>query len=135
MVTTVKVEVRFEADRSMTVYVFGPDGPVATGTTRTSMELGRLARAGVLAVLHRDDVDVDMNVEKPPWLSGGEYVRISPSFLDLEEDPTGYPYGQVKSFLPVGGILVAHPKFGIGIFPPEALEVVDQSVLDPALHT
>lgn len=125
MATTAKVIVRFEDDRSMTVYVHGPDGPVATGTTRASMELGRLARAGVIAVLGTDDGGVDMSVEKPPWLNEGDSVRIQRSFLDVEADPTSNPYGRVAGFLPVGGVLVTQSKTGTGVFPPEALEIVD----------
>ncbi|MGI8536510.1 MAG: hypothetical protein ACR2K2_08420 [Mycobacteriales bacterium] len=115
----------------MTVFVHGVDGLVPVGVTRSSSEVGELAREGVVALFGSVDVDVDLRGDKPFWLKEGDAVRISDDFLDFDADPTGNPYAQVVGFLPVGGVIAVQPRLGAGIFPPEKLAVVEKSSLDP----
>lgn len=133
MVTTVRVDIRFEQDRSMAVFVHGVDGPVLSGVTRSSSELSKLAHDGAVAIYGPVGIDVDLRIDRPFWLKEGDIVRISDDFLDFDSEPMRNPYAQVVGFLPVGGVIAVQPRVGAGIFPPEKLAVVEKSSLDPLL--
>lgn len=127
---TVAAQVRYEVDGSMTVFVQGPHGQVEAGSTRLSSECVKLAAAAARAAWGDTDLDLDVQHGRPVWLRDGDIVRIRTERLDLQEDPTGNPIGQVVWIMPVGGVMLVRPVSGSGIFPPEALQVVPTDTID-----
>ena len=110
----------------------GPNGPVDAGSTRRSLDLGRLAREAAARMYGSEAVDIALLVDQPPWLQPGMIVRQ----LSPPEDPgeaTAHPYAQVVGFLPVGGVLVVHPETGVAVFPPEDLVVCNTTSIDPRI--
>ncbi|RKN27922.1 hypothetical protein D7044_27310 [Micromonospora musae] len=122
--SSVTVHVHFNADRSMRLVVAGPHGPVDAGVTRRSADLGRLAREAAAAEYGPGPMEVDVLVDRPPWLEEGMIVRPDASVVDPTEQPT-HPFAQIVGFLPVGGVLVVHPESGAAVYPPEELVVCD----------
>lgn len=77
--------------------------------------------------------DLNMQHGRPAWLREDEVVRLDPRSLDLDEDPTGTPYGQIVGFLPVGGVMVVRSHAGAGIFPPEDVTALQGERVDELL--
>jgi hypothetical protein len=131
MSRTVTANVRYLPDRSVSVTVDGPDGPMDAGVTRRSSEIGPMAQRVAELAFTGSPVQVQLRVEQPPWLREGMLVEVAATALDPEERPT-FPYGQVMGFVAVGGVLVMHPETGAGVFAPEDLTAVNPDLIPRA---
>ncbi|WP_433283227.1 hypothetical protein [Micromonospora sp. CA-244673] len=121
----------FDPDHSMRLVLTGPDGPVDVGSTRRSADLGRMAEEAAARLYGSARVDISLVVDRPPWLREGMIVRHS-----APDDPGArveHPYGQIVGFLPVGGVLVWHPRTSAGVHAPEDLVVCSPASVDPRI--
>ncbi|MET7967752.1 hypothetical protein [Micromonospora sp. NPDC005305] len=123
--------VHFHPDHSMCLLLAGPDGPVEVGSTRRSADLGRMAEEAATRLYGSAPVDISLVVDRPPWLTEGMIVR--PSAPDDPGATAEHPYGQIVGFLPVGGVLVWHPRTSAAVHAPEDLVVCSPASVDPRI--
>jgi hypothetical protein len=130
----VTARVTFTADRKMWMYLHGPKGTSEVGIIPRSQDIGPIARARAATIYEGSHVDLDVEVEQPPWLTRGLIVRLAAEAVDPAEGAS-HPWAQVVGFLPVGGVLVVHPETGAGVQPPEMLMAADAHLIEPSVLT